>query len=79
MARYFFNVRDRFGLATDPDGREFADLDAVRRAAIVGARSLICDDIQHGRLDLTGELEILDQDGTIVLVLPFGDAVRQED
>lgn len=75
MPCYYFKVRDRFGELLDPDGRELPDLAAVRQHALVGARSLICDDVTSGVVDLNGSIEVSDEQGERVLLLPFDEAV----
>lgn len=75
MARYHFHVRDSSGLSSDPDGMVLKDIAAARHVAIIGARSLLCDDISRGLLDLRGSIEVTDDLGDIVLVVRFEDAV----
>ena len=76
MPRFFFHLHDRFGAVPDPDARELADLEVVRAQAVKGARSIICEDVRHGRVDLTGRIDVYDDVGQLVLSLPFRDAVE---
>jgi hypothetical protein len=76
MPRFFFHLHDRFGAVPDPDARELPDLDVVRAQALKGARSIICEDVRYGRIDLTGRIDVYDGEGTLVLSLPFIEAVE---
>ena len=77
LPRYHFHLHDRDGLTKDSQGREFADLAVVRERAIREARAIICDDVRHGRLDLSGRIEVADGRGEVVLTLRFAEAVEQ--
>ena len=76
--RYYFHLYDREGFLADQEGREFARMAAVRKAALKAARSIIGHDVENGMLDLRGRIEVADEHGTVVLRLPFTDAVRLE-
>jgi hypothetical protein len=76
MPRYFFNVHNSIGLVEDEEGRDFADLDAARQAALKGAREIIAEDAAAGVVDLRGRLDVLDASGIVVLVIPFAEAVE---
>jgi len=76
MARYFLHVKDRHGFTFDETGCELPSLAAVRRRALESARSLMCDDVSCGVLDLGGAIEVTDESGTIVMVLPFSECVE---
>ena len=76
MARYFLHINNGGGYSEDTEGQELDDLDAARAAAIEGVRSLLSEEARHGQLDLSGRIEIADQDGNILLVVPFTEAVE---
>jgi hypothetical protein len=76
MSRFFFHVRDSCGEVLDPDGLELADADQALREALKGARSIIAEGVCRGELDLTGSVEVLDEAGSTVLLLPYSEAVR---
>jgi hypothetical protein len=77
VPRYHFHLRDRAGLTEDVQGRELADLAVARARAIREARAIICDDVRHGRIDLSGQIEVTDGGGEVVLTLLFSEAVDQ--
>ena len=74
MPRYFFDLKNDVDVA-DEEGRELADLAAVRAAAIVEAREMMTESVLLGRLNLGHSIEVRDESGSIVLVMPFGEAV----
>ncbi|NIJ63107.1 hypothetical protein FHR20_000038 [Sphingomonas leidyi] len=76
MPRFFFNVYDRRGWLHDFEGME-VDPSGLRKCAIEQARSLICDDVQHGVLDLRGRIEVTSEASEIVLVLGFNQVVAR--
>jgi hypothetical protein len=75
MPRYFFNVRDRYGFTPDAEGVELANAVAARKHALAGARSLICDDVTAGILDLGGCITVLDENGNVVVEILFNQTV----
>ncbi len=76
MPRYYFNVHNSIGLVEDEEGRDFADLEAARAAALKGAREIIAEDAAQGVVDLRGRLEVIDEAGAVVLTLRFTEAVE---
>ena len=66
MPRYFFNVRDRYGFTPDREGVGLANTATAREKGFAGARSLICDDVAAGILDLAGSITVVDEGGTVV-------------
>lgn len=76
MARYFFHERSVGGYHIDEHGIDLPDLEAVRREAIAGARSMIAAAALTGRLSLEVVFEVIDEQGTLVLTLPFSSAVQ---
>ncbi|HEX6605249.1 MAG TPA: hypothetical protein VF027_10285 [Sphingomicrobium sp.] len=72
MPTYFFNftgdqLRDDIGLEL-PDP-ETAFIEAVR-----GVRSCIADEALRGALSLSDEVEVTDERGHVLFVLPFSEA-----
>ncbi|HEY0130878.1 MAG TPA: hypothetical protein VGB57_05685 [Allosphingosinicella sp.] len=79
MPTYYFHLHDRWGSTPDETGREFADPGAVRKHALKAARAMIAEDVSKGCLDLRGRIEVTDNVGNLLLMLPFADAVERLD
>lgn len=76
MRRYFFHVHNGTGLTQDQEGVELASLEAARQLALIGIRSLVGEELESGLVDLNGRLDICDHAGSVLLSLPFNDAVE---
>jgi hypothetical protein len=74
--RYHFDLHNGTGFVEDEEGRELADLEAARAEGLKGIRSIVSEDVQRGILDLDGRLEVRDEDGTLILTIPFAEAVK---
>src|SRR5918993_4357122 len=76
VARYFMHLRDGTEQLLDPEGLEFATIEAVRKAVLVSARDLMTGDIREGVIDLRFRIDVEDEGGEIVYTLPFKHAVN---
>jgi hypothetical protein len=76
VARYFFHLHATDGRTEDTEGREFDSLAGARHAAIRDARSIICADVQQGRLDLSGYIEVADASGALISTVTFREAAN---
>jgi hypothetical protein len=76
VARYFMHLRDGTEQILDPEGLEFASVDALRRAVLTGARDLMTGDIRQGLLDFRLRIDAEDETGVVVYSLPFKHAVN---
>ena len=75
MPRYFINIRNTLAFVEDEEGRELAGVAEVHDVAVEGALSLLSAEVAEGRLDLRGCIEVTDERGAIVLMMPFRDAL----
>ena len=77
MPRYYLNVRDRDVLIEDPDGDEASGLPAIRRIAESCIADIYARPHTYGEALLWDRrsLEITDEAGSTVLVLPFSEYV----
>jgi hypothetical protein len=76
MPRFYLHLRDHSDELLDPDGCEFIDLDAVRRAVVASARDVLANEIKSGGLiDFRFRIDAEDSDGEVVYTLPFSNAV----
>ena len=78
MPHFFFNVYDDV-VAMDEEGLSLPSLDAARLQAVVEARALMADQVTRGYLVRSHWIDVLDEEGAIVLHLPFGDAIEIKD
>lgn len=78
MPKYFFHHITNAGLVHDHEGTVLPDLDHARSEAVLDARSLMGDAIRQGRDISTRSMQITDEDGNTLLVLPFADTVIRE-
>jgi hypothetical protein len=76
MPRYFLNIRNNISFTRDEEGCELANDEAARDAAVQGARSLMSAEVtDKGMLDLRASIEVEDEQGEIVLIVPFREAL----
>lgn len=75
MARFFMHLIDGSNELIDPEGKEFADLAALRRAVLHTARDLIRGDVGNGVIDFRFRIDAANDVGEIVYSLPFKHAV----
>ena len=76
MARYYMHLRDGTEQILDPEGFEFASVEALRKAVLIAARDLMTGDIREGVLDFRFRIDAEDESGAIVYSLPFTHAVN---
>jgi hypothetical protein len=76
--RFHFDLEDRLGFIPDEEGRELPNVEAARREALKGARSIISAGAEKGLIDLTGRILVRDDEGADVLTLSFDEAVSIE-
>jgi hypothetical protein len=75
MPHFYLHVRNVKTYAPDEEGEDFPDLAAAREKALIGARSILSEEVKGGALDLRGAIEIADEKGEIVLTVPYSEAV----
>lgn len=75
MAQYFFDLHTDVE-AIDPEGVKLPDLDAALAHALREARVMIQASVaETGRIDLRHHIDVRGEDGSILYVLHFEDAV----
>jgi hypothetical protein len=67
MAKYYFNIRDEFGLIEDPDGLEFPSRLALLLEALRSADEFLEDSVAPSRM----RLEITDTQGHTIFMTPI--------
>ena len=79
MPRYRFNIEQPFtlGRVEDEEGLDLTGLDAARAEATCGVRSLLADELRFlGVIDLRGDVQVTDEAGTVLLSVPFAEAMQ---
>lgn len=77
MPRFYFHIFDE-AIVGDDEGLMLSGADAVRAVALDGARAMICEQVKNGRLHLGHRIEVEDETGEQVLLLPFLEALDIE-
>jgi hypothetical protein len=76
MSRYYLHLRNEGEYIRDPEGADFANVEAAKLEAVRSAREIIADEIYSGSpVDLRDSIEVADTEGRTVLTVPFSDAV----
>ena len=76
MSIYFFHLRDGVDLILDEEGRDCAGQDAIVQMALRDARSIMCEDVMKGRIDLDRHIDVEDTEGKVVHRLDFKNAIE---
>ena len=76
MARYFLHLYDRGSRIIDKEGVELPDMVAARAKSLHAARAIMASDVQDGRLDLDGRIDVHNVDQESVMRTPFGAAAK---
>jgi hypothetical protein len=68
--KYFFHMRTGANFVEDIDGVELPDLEAVRREAVLDARSFLAERIRGGdQVEIDRVVEVADETGAVVHTL----------
>jgi hypothetical protein len=62
--------------AEDLEGQEFHDVEAARRAAIIGLRDTMATELKNGQINMAAFIEIEDENHQLVMTVPFLEAVE---
>jgi curved DNA-binding protein CbpA len=76
MARYYLHLFNRAGPVRDEEGTDVPDLAAARFQALQAVRDIVSEEAKKGVVDLHGRIEIADELGSTLHVLPFTDAIE---
>ena len=77
--RYFIYIITDQERLVDPDGCEFTDLESARAEANQSARDLMAEELRRGRpVPISWKAQLADDDGKILLTLPFARLVFGE-
>ena len=75
MPKYYFHVLTSEGRVIDPEGSELKDMDAAYISAIEDARALMSEAILEGKDISSRRIEICDEIGRPLQVVPFRSAL----
>jgi hypothetical protein len=76
VALYFLHLRDSIDELLDPDGQQFANVDALKKAVMFTARDLIAGDVRNGVVDFRYRIDAEDENGKLIYSLPFKHALN---
>ena len=76
MARYHLHLHECGTITTDEEGLDRPDMESARHEALVAAREVMCGELMNGKLCLDCHIEVQDEAGRVVHVLPFTQAVE---
>jgi hypothetical protein len=77
MPLFFFNVVTTSETISDLQGEGLSDLRAARVVALANARGSMSDAILRGKNILSRRIEICSEDQTVLLVVPFSEAITE--
>jgi hypothetical protein len=75
VPRYYFHLYNDT-TSRDDEGKELPDRSAAQQQALDYARDMAAVTVREGRLNLAHRIEVTDQDGALVVNLPFRDAIQ---
>ena len=75
MTRYYMHLRDGTEQILDPEGLNYPNVEALRKAVLIAARDLMTGDIREGVLDFRFRIDAEDEGGVIIYSLPFKHAI----
>lgn len=76
MPRFFLHLFNRVGAVPDDEGTEVPDIATARHLAVQSVRDILSEEAKHGVIDLEGRIEIADDGGATLDVVPFASAVE---
>jgi len=76
MTRYCLHVHCDNYVAEDEEGLDLPSVEAAKGEAVKGIRSILCDELMRGMLDLKGHIEVADETGSVVETIKFEEAVQ---
>ncbi|MEA2998917.1 MAG: hypothetical protein QOK17_750 [Sphingomonadales bacterium] len=75
MPQFYLHIYNDHGEAEDDEGLEVPSLAVAREEAVQGIRSLLYAEVKNGSFNLAGRIDIKDASGTVLLTVPFKEAV----
>jgi hypothetical protein len=75
MPRFYFHLYNDT-VSCDDEGRVCPDQSSARQQAMAYARDMAAVSVRDGHLNLSHRIDVTDQDGAVIVTLPFRDAVK---
>jgi hypothetical protein len=75
MAQYYLHIHNSHGTAEDDEGVEAASLSEAKEKAITGIRSLLGSEVENGKMNMKGRIDIADGSGKVLLSVQFKEAL----
>ena len=76
MPRFFLHICNGSGFTEDENGRDYADVDEARAAAIEGIRDLMSAELRQGQINIASYVEIEDENRLLMGTVAFTEAVK---
>lgn len=76
MPIFYFNIVSASGTIADVEGTELATLEDAKREAIRDARALMSQAVLSGKDISAREVRVCGDDGGVLLIVPFTEAIR---
>ena len=76
MPRFHLHLHNAHVEASDEEGHDLVDLAAARAMAVSGIRDFLGHEVMSGKMDLRGQIDIVDEGGVILLTVRFEEAVE---
>lgn len=76
MPHFYFDLYNGHGAVPDEEGSDLADQAAARAMALDSIRSMVSEDVGKGIIDLTGRIEVKDQNHALLLCVNYIEAFQ---
>ncbi len=76
MTRYRLHIHCDDCIAEDREGLDRPSIENAKEEAVKGIRSILCEELMEGKLDLRGHIDVADETGAVVETVHFEDAVQ---
>ena len=76
MLRFHLHLHNSQVKASDEEGHDLVDLAAAHAMALRGIRDFLGHEVMTGKMDLPGQIDIVDDGGVLLLTVRFDEAVE---
>jgi hypothetical protein len=76
LSIFYLHIRDGDLLLMDVEGQDFPDVEAAHSEAVRSAREMLAEKLKLGEIVDGQEIEIVDEAGDVVSVVPLKEAFR---